>query len=94
MFLPSGSPCSISLEKTPIPTMTDNDADENSLIMRIFKFVKNVSLLYFCEVFYFNILLHAKYYVISLIFCFDSLFVGGLQTKYKGVLRGLLIWRV
>lgn len=32
--------------------MMDNDADENSLIMKIFEFVKNVSLLYFCESFF------------------------------------------
>lgn len=56
--------------------MMDNDADENSLIMKIFEFVKNVSLLYFCESFFciLNILLHAKCYVISLNCCFDPFF--------------------
>lgn len=38
----------------------------------------------FVSFLYFNMLLHAKCYVISLNCCFDSLFLGGLQTKYKG----------
>jgi hypothetical protein len=38
-----GIPCSILLEMSSIPEKMDDDANENSLTMKILEFAKNVS---------------------------------------------------